>query len=526
MSSYQPFLIASHQTGLDLGIEPWLLPPDAFSSMEDCFIERGVLAKRKGFSLFATCPSAGSIVGVFNRVKAEDGGKVLLAADVDYLFQYSGTAFAKVEHDELGTAAVWTGDEDDLLHTANWKGTVYMTNGKQVSGETTAGDGTGNDGIQRYSGSAFNALRPDLSGDGEYCNGCKLMVVHKERLILFGVYENGSFWGNRARWCVAGNPNDWTNDGYLDATTSEHIKGVAILRDDIIVFFDNSIWLLRYTGDADLPFRFEQVSKRGGCIASFTAAAYDEIGFALDKAGIITCDGLQTKILDDKMPDITGKMNISAVGRAYSRVVEQEEQVWIAYPGTGDDDNSQVMVYNYREGTWSIFNLAFRCFGDSATTTNVKWSDLDVGWLTYAVPWVSGTVQSGYPTILAGGDSGAIYRVNHLDADAGADIGFELVSGRWNPFKEQGLKVRLNRVDFLVESGDYEASVDFFRDFETTSYQTKTLDFNGDGEKVWVRVYTNCTANFHRLKIRQTASDEPIKIHAIMPWFKAEGGMD
>lgn len=47
--NYQPFLIAPFGTGLDTDVEPWLLPQDAFSSIVNGHVHRGVVEKREGF---------------------------------------------------------------------------------------------------------------------------------------------------------------------------------------------------------------------------------------------------------------------------------------------------------------------------------------------------------------------------------------------------------------------------------------------------------------------------------------------
>lgn len=47
--SYEPFLIAPFQNGLDIDMQPWLLPQDAFSEIENGHIRHGVLQKRNGY---------------------------------------------------------------------------------------------------------------------------------------------------------------------------------------------------------------------------------------------------------------------------------------------------------------------------------------------------------------------------------------------------------------------------------------------------------------------------------------------
>ena len=50
---YQPFLIAPFGTGLDIDIDPWMAPPDAFTEIINGHIKHGVTEKRNGYRLLA-----------------------------------------------------------------------------------------------------------------------------------------------------------------------------------------------------------------------------------------------------------------------------------------------------------------------------------------------------------------------------------------------------------------------------------------------------------------------------------------
>lgn len=50
--AYTPFLIANQRTGLELDLEPWLLPPDGYAQLENWYLYQGRLLKRNGYTLF------------------------------------------------------------------------------------------------------------------------------------------------------------------------------------------------------------------------------------------------------------------------------------------------------------------------------------------------------------------------------------------------------------------------------------------------------------------------------------------
>lgn len=53
MREYQPFAVSNFRTGFDEAVEPWLLPRDAYQTMVNAHLYRGVLEKIDGYTLFA-----------------------------------------------------------------------------------------------------------------------------------------------------------------------------------------------------------------------------------------------------------------------------------------------------------------------------------------------------------------------------------------------------------------------------------------------------------------------------------------
>jgi Ubiquitin-activating enzyme E1 FCCH domain len=55
---YKPHLVAPNRTGVDLGLDPWLIPEDAFQDLQDGYNYLGVTYKREGYSWFDAIPHA------------------------------------------------------------------------------------------------------------------------------------------------------------------------------------------------------------------------------------------------------------------------------------------------------------------------------------------------------------------------------------------------------------------------------------------------------------------------------------
>ena len=76
---YTPFPILDMKTGKYLRRDPWLSPQDAFETLSDCRIKRGVLEKRRGYALFGQVVAISTttlnptlqtnpVMGIFNHL--------------------------------------------------------------------------------------------------------------------------------------------------------------------------------------------------------------------------------------------------------------------------------------------------------------------------------------------------------------------------------------------------------------------------------------------------------------------------
>lgn len=505
MSSYKPFLIANFRTGIELDLEPWLLPQDAFSELKNAYIKDGKLIKRSGYSLLADTEAAHPIMGIMNYQET-DGSKTMLVADTDRLYSYSAGVLT-----DLDLADTWTSTGNDLLSSVNWGGVLYMANNK--------------DQIRTYDGSTADSFVIDIDGDaGNDISYCRYMIVHKERLIILYTAEGGVEYPRRARWPIAGNVSDWTNDGYSDCPTSDFITGAVLIGDDVLVWFSNSVWWLKYTADSTLPFRWERIDSETGNQAPHFPVVYKNKTFGFDKSGVVATDGFVVTKIDQKIPDFGLTFNQANISMCYGIVVEELRQIWLAYPDIESSANDMVLAFNYEDGSWATYSMPFTCFG-----FYTRQSSLTIDEITWTIDsWVdridNQSAQAGFPTIIGGKTTGKIYTMNDGTDDAGADIEMTVVSKRWNPYKSEGLKARLGWIDFLVTCRENdELYIDFFVDFLSASYKTEVLSFDHEGEKAWVRVFSGAVGNFHNIKLYHTASGQKPEIHAIMPWFKPAG---
>lgn len=457
-----------------------------------------------------------AITGV-HEYFASDGSQQLLVFDTKRVAKYN-TSNAVLE--DIAESDVYTGDQDDLFWLTNYDGKAYFVNNV--------------DRIKSWDGTTL--ATPDIDIDGDASNEvgtCLAILPFKERVILFRTTEDGTVYPQRARWCKAGDPTTWddtiTNGGgYVDAPTGDWIVSAVSLKDMIVVFFERSTWALKYTSDPDSPFRWEKIDASMKVDAPFGAITFQDQAWAYGATGFIGTNGFTNFRIDSNVPEITLDTEMDKVGTIFSKVYEQYEQIWVLNTSAGGTNKDGVWVWNYKEGSWTEYDLAFNCMGTFQVQNDVTWDDETRTWDEIEEKWNDSSGYTGFPIMLAGDYSGNVRRLNHGSTDAGSDITLSMTSARWNPYIPQGMRVKLGSIGFLVDRNDNETySVAFYVNSDSTAYQTKTLDLTSDTagaveDKVWRRLHSGAIGDTHRIVITNTGNESVI-IHAIELFMEPAG---
>lgn len=513
--AFKPYPIVATKTGLQNNLEPWLLPQDAFTKLENAYLYHAYITKRKGYTLFGSL-STNPVTGIYMYF-ASNGTSELLAMDTTSLYKYDGTQFNNI------ASGVFTGDEKDYFWAELWADKMVMTNNHDL--------------IKKYDGTNLTNLCTDsglFTGGTNYVTKALFVIQFKEHLIAFNTYEtDDGFHPQRARWSKSNNMDIWDESnggGYVDADTTEWITSVVFLKNRLMVWFERSVWELQYTGDPFLPFKWLKIDASSGCYAPFSSIDFSDEIMAISGETILTCNGFNTESIIDKIPEFVLNINPDEEDRAYSCGLDELRQVWWAYPHGDSTRNNKILVFNYRDNNFAVFDMPASSFGFWNRTTTPTWDEYAASYpvgTTLAesadITWDDKTLKGGYPITLLGDYGGKIYWLDHGGDDNGDTIPLDITTKRLNPFYPYKKSV-LGYVDFLVSTHpSATVTVDLLNNTGNVPVASRTLDFTGSGEKVWKRLFFNQVANFHTLHLHHNQANATIKIHAIVPFFKAGG---
>lgn len=492
-TGYQTFEFTFTATGTDaaakLGFEVGLAPAGSNLDIDDV-----------QFYEYPALP----VMGMFNYVTSA-GTQVLLLFTTRRMYSYSNGVLT-----DLCGSDLFTGDDDNFFWLHNWLDKAFITNGV--------------DPIYVYDGVNLTELVIDLDQmGGNDCKAPKFITTLKNRLLLFGTQEFGVRKAQRMRWSGINSYTDWPDANYVDASTSDWIQFGVFLKNDLLVWFERSIWFVRYTGDHRQPFIWYRLSGVEGTVSPMSIIDFENEILGMGPTRIVATDAQNVASIDDRIPRLILDMNQQELGRVYGGVYEPLDQVWYAYPAPGSTYPDQIIVLNYDENSWSRFLLAATCFGYYETADFITWNDLVNAWNTYSFKWGDRLIQAGYPIVLAGDQSGKIWEMLSGDQDDdGQPVQAELLTGQLNPYVKEGYQASLIYLDLLVDrQPDTHITVELYGDYGSAPYLSVTAPLDdGKGKlKAWVRIPVNVTSAAHQVGLKAQEFGN-VTIHALLPWFE------
>jgi hypothetical protein len=348
-----------------------------------------------------------------------------------------------------GTAFSWTGTNSDFFWTTNYRNAFWVTNfvsGDQPTWNASAGSG---DGIRWYTSAGWVNFMPLITiaagPTNIYLRGSLVLLPFRNRLVALNTYEGATGGAvtnhpQRARWSQNGTPypqhdpngnvitnpggvtgedDAWQSDvvgkgGFIDAPTSEQIISAQFIHDTLIVYFERSTWQLRYTGDPVLPFIWERINVELGAESTFSIVPFDRGLLGVGNYGIIAANNSEVKRIDQKIPDEVFNIHNGndGVKRVYGIRDYAKQLVYWTFPHDKTDPTfpTRVLIYDYLEGTYAIFNESITCFGVYQPINDTTWADLNRSWVSYPFSWENAQLQSDYPLIVAGNQQGFVFK--------------------------------------------------------------------------------------------------------------------
>lgn len=434
------FEITGIRTGISKTGVNYLQPEDSFQSLQNGFVYRQVLQSRQGFGLFAPrLAGEQRVMGIFEHT-LPDGTKELLAFDLNFLYKYNTGSGIFDQIPFGGSLAAYTGFNISN-NDAYISGTSYPTATNIARFIFTGEEITPNAGssVFFYDGSVVKDFT-DVGDNPDYAapiegqlNSATYVLWFNERLNLINpqiagtIYNQGILYSGIRTTSGNGDKFNVAGSGLFQADTYQNITGASILGQIIILNFDRMGYVLEKTRDAFNPYFGRAIPGVLGTNAKFSAISWDDKVNSVGKTGVLATDGRENLRTDDKINDFTENV-IDQVGfnLTYGGFDRTNKHFLWSYliSESGATTQNSVLVKNYEEDSWSVFDMRFSVLGQCDIGLNLTWDDIDETsgnrswkrWRNTEEIWDRIGLGQSVQKTLAGDDYGFIYELN-LDFD-------------------------------------------------------------------------------------------------------------
>lgn len=225
----------------------------------------------------------------------------------------------------------------------------------------------------------------------------KVIRSFKNYLVALNTTESGTAYPYRVRWSHAADagtvPTSWAdNNPALDGGFNDILEGGdqiidgAVLGDKFLIYKENSVWQMAYTGGS-LVFNFSRLYDGIGLLSRNAIAAFGKAHLIVSPDDIYVHDGYSApqSILTNRMR----KYFFSDLARAHTDKifcvpVHQQKEIWIFYPDLASGRISKALVFNYALNTLSVRDTPYVTGGNFG---GVEYADVQPTWNATSGTW-------------------------------------------------------------------------------------------------------------------------------------------
>ena len=235
----------------------------------------------------------------------------------------------------------------------------------------------------------------------------KYIATHLEKLWTAGIDGQLSL----VSVSTTGDFNTWSGDGTADINISQNdgqeITGLAVFRNDMIVFKENSIY--KIIGFTSTTFQVINVAKNIGCTDHRTIRNTGDFLIFAYLDGVYIFDGQSAKKISAYQDDTWSGLNRTRFDFFDSTIMPDAKMYLLTVPTGSGTTNSKILTYYYDD----IFqddtgNVHLPCF---------KWEGIEASSLH-----ASRTGSTNSEILYLGGYLGQIYKQSTEESDLGVAI--------------------------------------------------------------------------------------------------------
>lgn len=379
------------KVGIIVDTDPEKLPPNAWSDGENVRFVDNVVRKCAGTRSLAG--SLSSTAYSLFYLDTLDGTHHFVYAGANRVHLIDGA----VHHDitrvtTSGTVELYSANSEDMWTGGVLNGLLFMNNG------------TDHPQIQ-LTATASCKLSNLPNWPTTITTRCASMRAFKNFLVALDVTKGATRYRHMVKWSSIADPftppPSWDEaDPAQDAgevnlaETNGSVIDCLPLRDVNIVYKDDSVWGMQYTGDNNI-FNFYKIYTEVGILARNCVAAFEGmhcfLGADLD---VYVHDGANIRSIgQSKWREwLRENLNASNFRRAFVVSNPVTTEIWICVPTGNSTHPSKALLWNWRQDTWGLRTLPNISGGIQGVISSVyfsTWATITTTWAATAETWSS-----------------------------------------------------------------------------------------------------------------------------------------
>ena len=197
-------------------------------------------------------------------------------------------------------------------------------------------------------------------------------------------------------------------------------------KDDLLIFTENSTWILKYTGNDVTPFVLDRIDESRGSQAPFSGITYLNRSTTASTRGLIISDGYRVERADLLLPFYSiDEIDQENFNLCYAGSVDEDRDHYLIHPSPGQEPpvkSDRILVTNYEEDNYAVYRLPLSCMGNFITQAGETWTDLNIyaSWDELSSVynnWDAFAFSQGSPFSLGGGHQGEVWALNIEGSD-------------------------------------------------------------------------------------------------------------
>ena len=330
--------------GMKTNLEPGQIDDRNFTNLKNCFIKDGIIQKAPGYLPFGqTFPLDGICWNVFERENYQ-GTREIFATTLKSLYKYNNGIW------EYLSQNCFTGNQNDIL---NYDLVFSGTEGEMISIFTNYKDNV-----------KYQVLGKPVTDLFTYWKA-KFTKNFKNFQFYGNIHEEGVDYPQRLYWSDIGKPEVVTGSSVVGlqgginlVKTMGFLTALVPLKAALTIIKDDSISLARYTGNAILPFEFNENVIELGSPAGKTCVNFgEEVLFLGNDLNIYLTDGIDYKnVSKDVRKLLIERINRFEIEKAFAKIVLDNKWYMLFIPTYKNEWNYEVWVLNFEDWTWQFFD--------------------------------------------------------------------------------------------------------------------------------------------------------------------------